>query len=336
MREAWARLGAELVQEGVYRAERGGVEVLVLLTEPLVETLEEGALAQLERALALPGLERVVVTPDVHTGYAVPIGFTAVSRTHLYPDTVGPDPACSVSLSRFCAPTLDALDKPARRAILDDLETHIGVSQRRRHRRHPRIGARLSFEELLAVVWGERRAPGTWVAGSPRLPERFDAADLERLTSFLREAATEATLAQIGTIGGGNHFLEVERGQGGDHYIMAHFGSRGLGGRGSELLFARLRADQRGRCGAVAGDALLWVDADSSLGRLYDMVQQAMLEYTSYHHGEVQRVAGDVIGRHLMPCEAPAFAGHIPHNFIEWRGGRYWQRKGATPAYGAT
>lgn len=335
---AWQRLGAVPVQDGVYEMQRGSVRVVLLLTEELVATLEEGALAQLERALTLPGLERVVVTPDVHTGYAVPIGFTAVSASHLYPDTVGPDPACSVSLSGFEAPALDAFDKPRRRGLLDDLEAHIGVSWRRRSRRRRRgpSGARLAFEELLAVVWGERRAPGTWVAGTPTLAQRYPADELERLSAFLREVATPSTLGQIGTIGGGNHFLEVQRGQRGDHYVMAHFGSRGLGGKGSEVLFERLREDQRRRTGADGAETLLWVEAESPLGRLYDMFQQAMLEYASYHHVAVQRAACEVLAAHLTLGRAPRFLGHIPHNFIERRRGRFWQRKGATPAYGDT
>lgn len=330
-RLAW--LGASQVQEGVYVAARDGVHVTLLLTEPLVEALEEGAMSQLRGALQLPGVERVVVTPDVHTGYAVPIGFTAISATHLYPDTVGPDPACSVSLSHLGRVTLDGLDKRARRAILGDLEGSIGVASRRRGRRRARSGSRLGFDELLAVARGERRQECTWVSGSPTLPERFSGADLNRLTAFLRELASDATLGQIGTIGGGNHFLEVQRGERGDHYVMAHFGSRGLGGKGSERLFSLLREDQRQRGGGLAEGGLLWVEAASPLGRLYEMFQQAMLEYASYHHAVVQRIACEVLAGHVPASELPSFAGHIPHNFIELRRGRYWQRKGATPAY---
>lgn len=336
MTGALQRLCAVPVQEGVYQAQRGAVRLVLLLTEALVATLEEGAVAQLERALELPGLESVVITPDVHTGYAVPIGFTAVSASHLYPDTVGPDPACSVSLSGFEAPVLDTLDKPGRRAILDDLEAHIGVSRRGRGRRRAPRSTRLKFEELLAVVWGERRTAGTWVTGAPTLPQRYPEEELDRLTTLLREVATPSTLGQIGTIGGGNHFLEVQRGQRGRYYVMAHFGSRGLGGRGSEMLLQRLRKSQYERTGVDAAQELLWVESEAPLGRLYDMFQQAMLEYASYHHVAVQRAACEVLSAHLGPGCAPRLLGHIPHNFIERRQGRYWQRKGATPAYGDT
>ena len=65
---------------GVYRFIADGVDVVLLVTERLLEAIEESAWAQLRRSLTLPGLEQVVITPDVHTGYAVPIGFTVAEH----------------------------------------------------------------------------------------------------------------------------------------------------------------------------------------------------------------------------------------------------------------
>jgi tRNA-splicing ligase RtcB (3'-phosphate/5'-hydroxy nucleic acid ligase) len=140
-------------------------------------------------------------------------------------------------------------------------------------------------------------------------------------------------LQQIGSIGGGNHFLEVQLGEDGALYVMAHFGSRGLGAAGSRELFARIRSDMAERSGSPPeAGALMHVPAADPLGQLYFSFQHAMLEYASYNHVRVQAAAVEVLLDHLPGAE-PTFLGHIPHNFIERREGRYWQRKGTTPAY---
>lgn len=330
-----APLRPRRIAEGVHVVRHAGVEALLLLTDPLLAELEPVALEQLRRALELPGLERAVATPDLHPGYAVPIGFTAVSATHLYPDAVGPDPACSVSLSRVDAPGFEALAKPERRAVLDDLEAAIRVTRRRGRRRGGAPPAPLPFEELWAIATGARRRAKTWVAGHARAFAGLEPALLAEFRELLEGLATERTRAQFGSIGGGNHFVEVQLGDDGLPYVMAHFGSRGLGAAGAALFETRVREAMAARAGRpLPEDELLAEPADTQLGRLYWLFQEAMLEIATANHLHVQEAATTVLCRHLGADRAAAtFLGHIPHNFIERRGGRYWQRKGATPAY---
>ncbi len=141
-------------------------------------------------------------------------------------------------------------------------------------------------------------------------------------------------LRQIGSIGGGNHFLEVQIGEDGNLYVMAHFGSRGLGAAGAQYFFKRIREDLQAKTGRVwSEDELLYVSAAEPLGRLYLMFQEAMLEYATFNHLKVQEAATTVLCKHLGLADAAEFLGHIPHNFVEYKDGKYWQRKGATPAY---
>ncbi len=325
-RDAWP------LAPGVRRAVVRGVEVTFLVSDALFAAIEASAWDQLEAALHLPGLERAIVTPDVHTGYAVPIGFTAVSRSHLYPDTVGPDPACSVSLSVLDDPGFDDLDRPARRAILDDLQRAVGVSGRHARQAHA-PGAPLPFDELWAILRGRRRTARTWPFGRPTLDELAGSDELATLEAWTRDWATAKRRAQLRTIGGGNHFLEVQRGDDGRLYVMAHFGSRGLGATGADAFERRIR-DEIVHKGAPADlpAGLLFAPADHPLGRLYFLFQTAMLDYAAAAHALVQEAAREVLSDHLGVADGH-FVGHIPHNFIERRQGAYWQRKGATPAY---
>ena len=318
------------VSDAVFTFRDHGVDVVMLLTQELLDAVEPSAWEQLRHALRLPGLDRVIVTPDVHTGYGVPIGFTAVSRSHLYPDTVGPDPACSVSLSRLENPGLDAWDKPALRAILDDLQQVLTVDVRHPERPPP---PPIPFDELWAVVRGRRRTPRTWVASSPTLDEVASTDELQTFRSLLEELATAKRRQQLRTIGGGNHFVEVQVGDDGALYVMAHFGSRGLGAAGARWFERRIRDEIVHRdAPAELGTGLLFVPADHPLGRQYDLFQRAMLEYATFNHVAVQEAAGQVLADHLGVGPG-RLMGHIPHNFVERRAGAFWQRKGATPAY---
>lgn len=326
VRDAWP------VAPGVRRAVVHDVEVTFLVSDELFDAIEPSAWEQLEAALHLPGLDRVIVTPDVHTGYGVPIGFTAVSRSHLYPDAVGPDPACSVSLSVLDDPGFDDLDRPARRAILDDLQRVIGVSGRHARATH-QAGAPLPFDELWAILRGRRRAARTWPDGRPTLDELASSDELATLEAWTRDWATPKRRAQLRTIGGGNHFLEVQRGDDGRLYVMAHFGSRGLGATGADAFERRIRDEivHREAPADLAG-GLLFAPAEHPLGRLYFLFQTAMLDYAAHAHAVVQEAAREVLAGHLGVADG-RFVGHIPHNFIERWNGAYWQRKGATPAY---
>ncbi len=316
--------------EGVYRLPHDAVDVTLLLSERLLRTVEPFAFEQLQHTLALPGLERVIVTPDFHPGYGVPIGFTGVSPCHLYPDTVGPDPACSVSISRITGHRFGSLDKRARRAVLDELERVVVVDRRRQ--RVP-YGPPIGFDALMEILTGGHRFDKTWVAAHPPLPAWASPKRLVELEAILHAVTTPRMLQQIGSIGGGNHFLEVQLGDDGELYVMAHFGSRGLGAAGSRYFFDRIRDDLTATgSGPLGPEGLLFVAADEPLGELYLMFQQAMLEYATYNHVVVQRAATAVVSEHVGG-HATEFLGHIPHNFIERRDGRYWQRKGATPAY---
>jgi tRNA-splicing ligase RtcB len=149
----------------------------------------------------------------------------------------------------------------------------------------------------------------------------------------MRELDSARLRQQIRTIGGGNHFLEVQVGDDGELYVMAHFGSRGLGAAGADAFEHRIRDEIVHRdAPADLPAGLLFAPADHPLGRLYFLFQSAMLDYAAYAHAAVQEAARDVLASHLGVADG-RFVGHIPHNFIERREGAYWQRKGATPAY---
>jgi len=153
--------------------------------------------------------------------------------------------------------------------------------------------------------------------------ELFDDGDAWR-ESDMGEYRQKA-MAQLGTVGGGNHYVDLMRDQDGYVWIGVHFGSRGLGNTSA----SRYLKAAGGKDGINVPPAM--VDEDSELGRRYIAAMQLAGRY-SYAGREwvVERVR-KIIGGNVTDSV------HNHHNYA-WRenhGGKdLWVvRKGATPAF---
>lgn len=188
--------------------------------------LEGAAVAQLARVARLPGCVRAVGLPDLHAGPGIPIGAALAFRGQVRPLLVGGDAGCGVRM--VVLPRLkwrgDALERRVRDAVggppLPDLDARAA----------------------LAAVWhGGPRALAD-VAGVP--DDLAALLKLETAQEALPVPVPDGAFgAAIGTVGGGNHFLELsEVGEVFDAnaagtvglkrrgaVVLAHSGSRGLG-----------------------------------------------------------------------------------------------------------
>lgn len=201
-----------------------------------------------------PGrLERVVLTPDLHKGGGIPVGTVAACRGFVVPQAVGNDVCCGMRLvvtdvtADELAPHLDALARPLRHAFFEG-GRDVPLSPRQREAiLRDGVGG-------LVDTFGDNAALGLWQGLSA------DAIAAERARSHLGGALPARGLhsfgdwvrssggahgrdAQIGSIGGGNHFVELQVVDGisdgpvahawgvgrGRVAIMAHSGSVGLG-----------------------------------------------------------------------------------------------------------
>jgi tRNA-splicing ligase RtcB len=175
-------------------------------TDP--HAIEEQALRQLRNIGALPWVEGVAVMPDVHFGKGATVGSVIAMRQAVSPAAVGVDIGCGMSAVRT---SLTASDLP------DDLAP-----------------LRSAIEAAIPVGFAKHdrmvdphRVRGLEQSGWDDFWGRFD--DLDRRVRQLRDRAQH----QMGTLGGGNHFIEVCLEQGGDDegrvWLMLHSGSRNIG-----------------------------------------------------------------------------------------------------------
>lgn len=158
-----------------------------------VDQIEATAVAQLQAVSRLPWVEAVAVMPDVHWGNGASVGSVIVNRDAVSPSVVGVDIGCGM-----CA---------VRTAVQPDDLKDLG---KLRH----------SIERSVPVGFAENKSV------SDRAYHRF--AQLGTL-SDLGLPFEKKALHQLGTLGGGNHFVEVCVGDDGFVWVMLHSGSRGTG-----------------------------------------------------------------------------------------------------------
>lgn len=193
----------------------------------LAEPMEEAVAAAIDRLRRAEDVRRIAVMPDVHLATDVCIGTVLATAQLLYPGAVGGDIGCGMLALAFEADA-DALANPARAAtVLRDL--HAAVPALRRHRARAASypveleGELLSHPALDAVKRGEGRL-------------------------------------QLGTLGGGNHFVELQADDDNRLWLMIHSGSRALGQGVRCHHLARARS---------AGGGMKALDANTDPGQAY-------------------------------------------------------------------
>jgi tRNA-splicing ligase RtcB (3'-phosphate/5'-hydroxy nucleic acid ligase) len=261
--------------------------------------VDQRSLEQLRRCMEAGEAEYGVLCADHHPGYSQPIGGGIAYEGHVSPSGVGFDIGCGNKAART----------ELRRADLDRLG---GVE-----RVMSEITRRISFG--MGVPAQER-------TDHPVL-ERIRTADFTPQRKLIQLAES-----QLGTVGSGNHFVNVMEDETGRIWVGVHFGSRGFGHRtasGFLALAQGLPFDARAREGGMDSPPVLF-EADSELGRSYAAAMELAGEYAYAGRDIVVGKALEILGA------AATYEVHNHHNFA-WReehfGRTYWViRKGCTPA----
>ncbi len=213
----------------------------IFASEKLMENIKQDkTLEQVKNVAMLPGIINAsFAMPDAHQGYGFPIGGVAafpVDKGIVSPGGVGFDINCGVRLLATNIKVSDFMKK--RRQVLHDFKRTIpsGVGRGRKEK--------LSFEELNQVL-----EKGVEWAVENRFGKKEDLERCEENGKMkgnpadVSDRAKQRGLSQLGTLGAGNHFLEIQKVE--EIYdekiakqfglnkenitIMIHCGSRGLG-----------------------------------------------------------------------------------------------------------
>ncbi|HVG38096.1 MAG TPA: RtcB family protein [Pyrinomonadaceae bacterium] len=225
---------AVATSEGYYTLhteDTGKVPVRLFLTPALLAEAENTLYRQIVNATRFPGVVLVVITPDTHYGYGVPVGcviLTDAASGAVAMGPVGYDIGCGMMSAQSKVPFEVAT--PEKRlefntAVMSRVEMGAGG-------RSHRLGnvAKSEFNNLIrggAEYYVEKYGASfdRSRAERHRIP-----VDDEWEVPWGGRGRPERGLNQLGSLGGGNHFIELQRSeQTGTLFVQVHTGSRGFG-----------------------------------------------------------------------------------------------------------
>lgn len=204
--------------EGYYTLDKGvPVPVRVFLSEKLYAESEEGLYQQIQTAASFPGTLDVVVTPDAHIGSTVPVGCVIATDGTLLQEPIGFDIGCGILCFKSDVPHAKGLDDKLRRKFSEQVMHRIGLG----------VGQRGKVS-VTQKEFQERIRFGASAMGYKRDNAERDFLPVE--DGWEPPArAVDRGIGQIGSLGGGNHFAELQHDQDGKLWVMVHTGSRGFG-----------------------------------------------------------------------------------------------------------
>jgi len=186
---------------------------------------EPEARAQLERVAALPFIHRhVAVMPDVHVGIGATVGSVVATKRAIIPAAVGVDIGCGMMAVKT---SLNASMLPDNlRGIRSAIEAAVPHGRTDNGGRNDR-GAWRHVPEANAVVWNKMQAG-------------YDA-----LVAKHKKLNRGSHVGHLGTLGTGNHFIELCVAQDDSVWVMLHSGSRGVGNRIGSYFIELAKEDMR-------------------------------------------------------------------------------------------
>lgn len=222
-------------------------------------------------------VNRVALAPDAHCGFGVPIGCILATDKAVIPNAVGVDIGCSMSA---CKTNIEAaaVSRDTLREIIGDTQGRksglyaiipVGVNHHKEKQPHP------LFDET----------------------ERWE-------NTRVCRAEYDSAQYQIGTMGGGNHFIELQADEEGWLWYMIHSGSRNLGNKVgtyynklADELCTRFRQDE------VVKNRLAFLPEGCEEYELYIREMTLCLDFAKANHERMQQLLEATLREHIPGIE---------------------------------
>ena len=216
-------------------------------TGKAVLNLEEGAIRQASEAARLPCVYRhVALMPDAHTGFGVPVGCVLPLHNAVSPNAVGVDIGCGMCAWNSGIKVADLDIKKLMTTVAADVPVGEGKNRSR------------------SDLWlGHKRI----VDHIADVEKKVDAA--KALCKTLDYPDWSKAKVQIGTLGGGNHFIELQQDAEGNAWFMLHSGSRGLGAQLAKKFHHLAVKTCKKYYTRLPNEELAFLPADSDEGQWY-------------------------------------------------------------------
>jgi len=266
--------------------------------------LDEASLKQALNLAKLPfAFKHIALMPDAHSGYGMPIGGILAAKDAIIPNAVGVDIGCGMHAVKS---NLTEIDKDVLKKIIGKIREEIPVGFDHREK---------AVEILPLNEWQEKtKTPMTIVA------RQYYAATF-----------------QAGTLGGGNHFIEIQKGSDGYIWFMIHSGSRNLGKQVADYYNDQAKRLNALFYSSVPKEAdLAFIPVTTPLFKEYLAEMNFCVEFALLNRTIMANIIKDIFLQEISIC---AFENDIDiaHNYCkneEHFKNRLWiHRKGATAAF---
>jgi tRNA-splicing ligase RtcB len=245
----------------------------------------------------------VAIMPDAHVGYGMPIGGVAATRGAVIPNAVGVDIGCGICAVRT---SLTSVDRETLKNILGAIRRSVPVGFNHHRSRRP---AHLMPDPEKGIV----------IAELPIVNKEFDNA-----------------LTQIGTLGGGNHFIEIQQADDSHIWIMIHSGSRNIGFRvANHYNDLAIGLNRRHGRDTGADRQLASLPLASEVGERYLHEMRYCVQFAKANRRLMLEAVEDILQQYCPPLQFGEVID-VAHNYAAFENHFYKEvlvhRKGATRA----
>lgn len=251
------------------------------------EAIEGKALAQFYDAMKMDFAVQGALMPDAHAGYSLPIGAVVATDGVVVPAWVGYDIGCGVAAIPTTFVRADV--EANKKAIFDQIYRDVPVG--------------FAHNEK-SVDW------------------EYDG----EITAAAKEVLAGGALRQLGTLGGGNHFIEIGYDETDKVWIVIHSGSRNVGHKLATHYMKLASGDGKAREGHFG------LRVDTRCGQDYIADLKFGLAFALQNRQTIAMRTSDAMARHIPGGAVHRELINRNHNHAELKDGRWIHRKGATHA----
>ena len=276
------------------------------------DEVDEQSKQQLRNIASLPFVHHhVAAMPDVHLGIGATIGSVIATHKAIIPAAVGVDIGCGMLACRLSL-TANELDEKSLKKVFDQINRDVPVGRAQHQDNRVLIHAAMPFEARLDAM----------TAKHPQLLKSFG-----KFSKWMN---------QMGTLGGGNHFIEICLDTSDQVWVMLHSGSRGIGNALASYFIELARKDmERWMIQLPDRDLAYFPEGSEHFADYVEAVNWAQ-EYAMQNRESMLDLVLAALGRHLPEFDVTSEVVNCHHNYVTIEhhyGANVWvTRKGAIRA----
>jgi len=243
-----------------------------------LDDIEDGAMQQAKNLANLPFVfKHIAIMPDSHQGYGMPIGGVMATRGVIVPNAVGVDIGCGMRATKT---DLKGIDESTLKEIMGEIR------------------------EAVPVGFNHQKENQEW-----------DGFGLSPDIKVIQDQLASAR-KQLGTLGGGNHFIEIQKDEDGLIWIMIHSGSRNIGLKVANEYHTQAKVLCETWFSDIPDKDLAFLPIKSGEGKEYYSAMNFCLDFAFANRALMMQRALDVFC--MITGASPVWEYDIHHNYAAY------------------